>query len=199
MFCSSNKFMCLSLYTEESCAQVACTLNPSLPCLLLCTSGRGKAQWDTGHSALPLSRTVDSALGLLHKRWDWGGNEERTASQHSSVSFGTIQLHSFIITFPSDLRKRMRAPSVLRSGEKPGSSLAICLILRCQMTLVSMSNSRSIYLPARKLIKNPLETKKYCPNCCLFRRDTTFCILSFLKSYFSLAFLVEQSSSEVTH
>lgn len=109
--------VCLSLYTEESCAKVARTLNPSLPCLLfilfLCTSRREKAEWNTGNTMLPLNRTIGSALGLLHKSWDWEGNEEGTGSQHSSVSFGTIQFHGFLVTFPSHLKKRMRAPSVL--------------------------------------------------------------------------------------
>lgn len=136
MFCSLSELMYVYHYTQKKAVQ-KCPANSIHPFHAFSSPSFSalvgeKKQSETGHSMLPLSRTVNCNLGLLHKGWDWEGREERIGSQLSFVSFGTIQLHGSIVIFPSDLRKQMRAPSVLGSGKKLGSSLAISLIPRWQ-------------------------------------------------------------------
>lgn len=87
----------------------------------------------------------NSPLDLECKCWDKGDHGEVTCSQHSAVSFGTVQLHSFIVISPSHLGKGMRAPSALGSRGKLRSSLATNLVLEWQHSAKMLGDDSDIY------------------------------------------------------
>lgn len=115
MFCSSNTFTCGWHCTQKtaaySCSQperwpmhkwaLPDCLSTQFTSFVSCPSPLPLHWWDRKRGVKHRQQAIEqdnNVLGLVHKSWGWGGNEEVTGSQHSTcLSWPVCLSASFLV------------------------------------------------------------------------------------------------------